>query len=387
MGNQGSPGHEIGWAGSEIGTEGGTGERESGARSPFHPFEEGNTAVMRECCAGVVPSDSGGLALTGISSDTFDLDYRVIHGYRRAYRMAGSGPAVLFIHGIGDDSSTWLDVLASLAGNFTVIAPDLLGHGGSDKPRADYSVAAYACGMRDLLAALDIDRVSVVGHSLGGGVAMQFAYQFPDRCERLVLVSSGGIAQGVHPLLRLAAAPGTDLLLPLLGTPPVQVVLRRFSRLLRATGGLGLGVDLDYAFSKYVRLAESPSRQAFLRTLRAVVDWRGQVVNMLDRSYLTEGIPTMLVWGTRDHVVPSAHARLAHAEMPGSRLEIFEGAGHFPHHSSPQRFLAILREFLTQTRPAQHDVQRWRRLLRTGRGPGAAIAREVLDRSTVSSGS
>ncbi|WP_424923684.1 alpha/beta fold hydrolase [Amycolatopsis acidicola] len=275
--------------------------------------------------------------------------------------MAGSGPVLLFIHGIGDDSSTWLEVLASLTGEYTVLAPDLLGHGGSDKPRADYSVAAYACGMRDLLATLDIDRVTVVGHSLGGGVAMQFAYQFPERCERLVLVASGGIGLGVHPLLRLAAAPGTDLMLPLLGSLPVRTALRG---LLAATGGFGLGEDLDYVVRKYVRLAESPSRQAFLRTLRAVVDWRGQVVNMLDRTYLTEGIPTMLVWGTRDHVVPSEHAAVAHDAMPGSRLEIFEGAGHFPHHTSPQRFLAVLRDFLTHTRPARYDVHRWRGLLR-----------------------
>jgi pimeloyl-ACP methyl ester carboxylesterase len=190
----------------------------------------------------------------------------------------------------------------------------------------------------------------------------------------------------VHPLLRLAAAPGTELMLPLLGTPPVQLMLRRLRSLLRATGGLGLGKDIDYVVNKYVRLAESPSRQAFLRTLRAVVDWRGQVVNMLDRSYLTEGIPTMLVWGSRDHVVPSAHALLAHASMPRSRLEIFEEAGHFPHHTSPQHFLAVLRDFLAQTRPARYDPSRWRRLLRAGQQPRVAEASGAVE-TTVSSGS
>jgi pimeloyl-ACP methyl ester carboxylesterase len=328
---------------------------------------------------------SGGPALTGVDPDTFDLYTRVVHGHERAYRMAGRGPVVLLIHGIGDDSSTWLDVLVSLAGEFTVIAPDLLGHGGSAKPRADYSVAAYACGMRDLLATLDIERVSVVGHSLGGGVAMQFAYQFPEMCERLVLVGSGGIGPGVHPLLRLAAAPGAGLMLPLIGTAPVRAALRGFGGVLRVAGGIGLGSDLDYVVAKYVRLVESTSRQAFLRTLRSVVDWRGQVVNMLDRCYLTEGIPTMLVWGTRDHVVPSSHAELAHEAMPGSRLEIFDGAGHFPHRSDPQRFLAILREFLGETRPARHDVRRWRGLLRSGSWP-RATGRDALDRSTISSG-
>jgi pimeloyl-ACP methyl ester carboxylesterase len=345
---------------------------------------------MSETCAWcpetVCPQQTGGPTLTGIDSDTFDLRTRVIHGYKRAYRVAGRGPAVLFIHGIGDDSSTWLDVLASLAGEFTVIAPDLLGHGGSAKPRADYSVAAYACGMRDLLVTLEIERVSVVGHSLGGGVAMQFAYQFPELCERIVLVGSGGIGPGVHPLLRLAAAPGAGLMLPVIATAPVRAALRGFGGLLRVTGGIvGLGPDLDYVVGKYVRLLESTSRQAFLRTLRSVVDWRGQVVNMLDRCYLTEGIPTMLVWGTRDHVVPSRQATLAHNAMPSSRLEIFEGAGHFPHHSDPQRFLSILREFLTETHPARYDVRRWRGLLRSGSRPRGS-QQGTSDRSTISSG-
>jgi len=299
--------------------------------------------------------------------------------------MGGRGPAVLFIHGIGDDSSTWVDVLASLASDFTVIAPDLLGHGGSAKPRADYSVAAYACGMRDLLAILDIERVSVVGHSLGGGVAMQFAYQFPELCERIVLVGSGGLGPGVHPLLRLAAAPGAGWILPLIGTAPVRAALRGFGNVLRMSGGIELGSDLDYVVAKYVRLAESSSRQAFLRTLRSVVDWRGQVVNMLDRCYLTQGIPIMLVWGTRDRVVPRAHATIAHAAMPKSRLELFENAGHFPHHSDPQRFLRILREFLTETHSERHDIIRWRGLLRSGSGT-RSIDREALDRSTISSG-
>jgi pimeloyl-ACP methyl ester carboxylesterase len=309
--------------------------------------------------------------------DTFAPRTRVVHGYERAYRMAGRGPALLFLHGIGDDSSTWLDLLASLAGDHTVIAPDLLGHGASAKPRADYSVAAYACGMRDLLTTLDVDRVTVVGHSLGGGVAMQFAYQFPERCERLVLVGSGGVGASVHPLLRLAAAPGAGLVLPLLGSRPALSALRGFAELLR------LSEDLDYVLARYVRLLEPSTRSAFLRTLRSVVDWRGQVVNMLDRCYLTEGIPTLLVWGTADRVVPSGHALRAHRAMPGSRLVLFEGAGHFPHRSDPRRFLEILREFLTETPPARYDRARWGELLREGRPADLA---EIPDPPTVSSG-
>ncbi|MEU4519707.1 alpha/beta hydrolase [Amycolatopsis sp. NPDC024027] len=316
------------------------------------------------------------------STDSFAPRTRVVHGYERAYRMAGRGPALLFLHGIGDDSSTWLELLASLSADFTVIAPDLLGHGSSAKPRADYSVAAYACGMRDLLTTLDIDRVTVVGHSLGGGVAMQFAYQFPERCERLVLVGSGGVGAGVHPLLRLAAAPGAGLVLPLLGTPPAVAALRGFAGLLR----LFDDADLDYVLTRYARLVEPGTRSAFLRTLRSVVDWRGQVVNMLDRCYLTEGIPTLLVWGTEDRVVPSGHALRAHRAMPGSRLVLFEGAGHFPHRSDPERFLEILREFLAETPAARYDRGRWGKLLRAGRPVGASETAGALDVPTVSSG-
>ncbi|MGW4523264.1 alpha/beta fold hydrolase [Amycolatopsis sp. NPDC004378] len=298
--------------------------------------------------------------------------------------MAGSGPALLFLHGIGDDSATWLELLASLAADHTVIAPDLLGHGASAKPRADYSVAAYACGMRDLLTTLDVDRVTVIGHSLGGGVAMQFAYQFPERCERLVLVGSGGVGASVHPLLRLAAAPGAGLVLPLLGAAPARPVLRGFAELLRISAGLD--ADLEYVLTRYARLVEPSTRSAFLRTLRSVVDWRGQVVNMLDRCYLTEGIPTLLVWGTDDRVVPSGHALRAHRAMPGSRLVLFEGAGHFPHRSDPERFLEILREFLAETPPARYDRGRWGDLLRAGRAPQLPDPAELPDVPAVSSG-
>lgn len=306
---------------------------------------------------------------------------RVVHGYERAYRMAGRGPVLLFLHGIGDDSSTWLELLESLADDFTVIAPDLLGHGASAKPRADYSVAAYACGMRDLLTTLDVDRVTVVGHSLGGGVAMQFAYQFPERCERLVLVGSGGVGASVHPLLRLAAAPGAGLLLPLLGAQPALPVLRKLAESLRISD------DLDYVVARYLRLVEPGTRSAFLRTLRSVVDWRGQVVNMLDRCYLTQGIPTLLVWGTEDRVVPSGHALRAHRAMPGSRLVLFEGVGHFPHRSAPKQFLEVLLEFLAETPPAEYDRARWGELLRAGRpAEQPSASAEIPDAPTVSSG-
>ena len=286
-----------------------------------------------------------------------ELRYRVIHGYRRAYRMAGSGPALLLVHGISDHSGTWAHLVPSLAKRYTVIAPDLLGHGGSDKPRADYAAAAYACGLRDLLGVLDIDRVTVVGHSLGGGVAMQFAYQFPERCSRLVLVASGGIGKGVHPLLRLASAPGAGLALPFLTHIPGVPTLLPL---------LDFGPDTGYARERYLALRDRPARTAFLRTLRSVVDLRGQVVTMLDRCYLTRGIPTLLVWGSEDRIVPVGHAKKAHEAMPGSQLEIFEGAGHFPHQTDPARFESLLDDFIAKTTPAEHNPADWRTLLRDG---------------------
>ena len=312
------------------------------------------------------PPAPGPVART-VAGERWALQYRTVHGYRRAFRMAGSGPVLLLIHGIGDDSSTWDPVLDDLARDHTVLAPDLLGHGGSDKPRGDYSIGAYANGMRDLLSVLDIDRVTLVGHSLGGGVAMQFAYQYPERTERLVLVGAGGVAQSVTPALRAASLPLADLLLPMLRWPGVrfqtELVLRTLQQL-----DTGLGRDAEDLVRLVDALPDATSRSAFLRTLRAVVDWRGQVVTMLDRCYLTAGMPTLLVWGADDVIVPVEHGRTAHAAMPESRLEVFERAGHFPFHSHPQRFLAVLREFLAGTEPAHWSPAEWRALLRTGRG-------------------
>lgn len=246
--------------------------------------------------------------------DTFAVQYCTVHGYRRAYVRVGKGPALLLIHGIGDSSDSWRPVLKDLAKTHTVIAPDLLGHGRSEKPRADYSVAAYANGMRDLLSVLDTDRVTVVGHSLGGGVAAQFAYQFPDRCERLVLVDSGGVGRSVSPLLRLATVPGVELLMPLFGLPPVKALGRTAAELLRQFD-TALGRDAEEVLAVFDALPNTSARQAILRTLRSGVDWRGQVITMLDRAYLAEGIPTLIIWGRRDAIIPLGHGRLAHAAM------------------------------------------------------------------------
>lgn len=301
-------------------------------------------------------------------SRAFDTttQFVTIHGHRRAYRLCGSGPALLLLHGIGDSSASWVPLMRPLAEKFTVIAPDLLGHGESDKPRADYSVAAFSNGMRDLLDVLGIDQATVVGHSLGGGVAAQLTYQHPTRVERLALVSSGGVAREVSPFLRMASTPVADVVLPLLKLPPVKLAAMAGIEVLRRSR-TGLGRDAEELSRILDALPDVAARGAFSRTLQSVVDWRGQVVTMLDRSYLAEAMPVLLVWGAHDAIIPVAHAQIAHEAMPGSRLEVFADSGHFPHHYEPERFLEVLQEFITGTEPSAFDRTRWRRLLRDGR--------------------
>jgi pimeloyl-ACP methyl ester carboxylesterase len=340
-------------------------------------------AVPSNLPAGGVKGSLAGRSVTGVRPGDPRLEYRTVHGYRRAFVMAGNGPALLLLHGIGDSSDTWLDLVPVLARQHTVIAPDLLGHGRSDKPRADYSIAAFANGLRDLLGVLGVERATVVGHSLGGGVAMQFAYQYPHMCERLVLVSSGGVGREVHPALRLVSIPNADVALHLLRLPLARLAGRATGTVLKVAG-TAIGRDGDDLLRMFDALPDATSRAAVVRTLRAVVDWRGQVVTMLDRAYLARGLPTMLIWGDRDPIIPVEHAYAAHAAMPGSRLEIFPGAGHFPHHSDPVRFTAKLLEFLAMTVPAEHDAEQWRQLLRGGRPDEYSDAKAALTEETIS---
>ncbi len=293
-----------------------------------------------------------------------------MHGHRITVRTAGKGPVLLLIHGIAGSSATWEDVLPWFAERYCVVAPDLLGHGGSAKPRGDYSLGAYASGIRDLLGALGHERATVVGHSLGGGVAMQFAYQFPERCERLVLVSSGGLGREVHGLLRAAALPGAEWVLPLLCAAGVCDTVDDIAGFL-ARVGLRAGPDLQEAWRGFSSLSDADGRQAFLHTVRTIIDVGGQRVSAADRLYLAAEVPTMLIWGGRDSMIPVAHAHAASAAIPGSRLEVFPEAGHFPHRDDPRRFVEVVLDFLTTTKPARVKDEQWQTLLRRGaRGSG-----------------
>jgi pimeloyl-ACP methyl ester carboxylesterase len=290
----------------------------------------------------------------GVATMSFELQETTIHGHRVAYRRAGSGPLLVLIHGITASSAVWDSVGPRLARDHTVLAPDLLGHGQSAKPRGDYSMGAFASGIRDLVLALELGPVTVVGHSLGGGVAMQFAYQFPERTERLALVASGGLGRRVHGFLRAATLPGAELVLPVLAGRQALAAGRAVGRALGRMR-VPLGNDAIEMARGHASLGDPQSRAAFVHTLRASVDVGGQRVEATDRLYLAAELPLLIVWGARDRIIPVEHGRRAHELVPGSRFEVFERAGHFPHLDEPERFIGTLEDWIATTEPRRPD--------------------------------
>ncbi len=286
----------------------------------------------------------------------------IMHGRSLSYLEAGEGPVLLLIHGIAGSCENWREVIEPLARHHTVIAPDFPGHGTSEAGGGDYSIGALASGLRDLLLALGHERTTVVGHSLGGGVAMQFSYQHPEMVERLVLVSSGGLGPEVSPVLRAAALPGAELFISLTASSG----RRLGSALGRGLAAIGLRPNADVAeiARGYASLEDPARRAAFLDTLRAVVGTGGQRVAAGDRLYLAEAVPVLIVWGARDSIIPVRHGEDAHRAVPGSRLEVFEDVGHMPQLEAPGRFIATLERFLRETEPARFDRDEWRARIR-----------------------
>jgi len=284
--------------------------------------------------------------------------------------MAGEGPAIVLVHGMAGASTTWWGVLPALAERYTVIAPDLLGHGKSAKPRGDYSLGAYASGIRDLLVALDVERATFVGHSLGGGIAMQLGYQFPERCERIVLVASGGLGKEVNILLRAVSLPGAEYVLPLILTPWLR---------LRAEGVGGFvsklgwrpGPTLGEVWRSYTNLTDRAGQQAFVHTVRSVIDISGQRVSARDRLYLASAVPTLIVWGEDDGIIPVEHAYATHEAIPGSHLAVLPHAGHFLPFEQPEWFSRVLLEFLDATEPAVVRDRDFRETLLSRAGSGS----------------
>ena len=270
-----------------------------------------------------------------------------IHGERIAVRDEGEGEALLLIHGMAGSSQTWREIFPLLAKKYRVIAPDLLGHGQSSKPRTDYSLGAFAVGLRDLLDELGVESATVVGQSLGGGIAMQFLYQHPDYCRRLVLISSGGLGPEVGLILRLLAAPGAELVMPIIAPSPV---LRAGNSVRSWLSSLGLrsprGAEIWNAYSSF---SDPQTRDAFLRTLRSVVDYRGQSVSALNRLKLREGLPTLAIWGEQDTIIPVEHAYSALKARPDCRLEVLPGVGHFAQVEAPLEVAGLIDDFISTT--------------------------------------
>src|SRR4051794_38860898 len=294
-----------------------------------------------------------------VMSATADRHTIELHGHTLAFRMAGQGPVLLLIHGIAGTNAVWEEVFPKFATDHTVIAPDLPGHGESGASAGDYSLGAMAATVRDLLIALGHERATVIGHSLGGGVAMQFSYLFPEFAERLVLISSGGLGRSVNPLLRSAALPGAELVTRGvgLGGRGAGALGRRPPLVPRPRGVLA---ELERSVAAF---ADPETRAAFHATLRAVVGPQGQRVFAGDRLYLAETMPTLIVWGAQDRIIPVGHGRRAHDAMPGSRLVILENVGHFAPLDAPEALETTITEFIEQTEPAEPDRERFRRLL------------------------
>ena len=271
-----------------------------------------------------------------------------IHGQDIAYLCVGTGPVVVLLHGMAGSSEMWRAAIPGLARHYRVVALDLPGHGDSDKPRADYSLGAYASHLRDLMDVIDVSRATIVGQSFGGGVAMQFVYQYPERCERLVLVASGGLGEEVHPLLRALSLPGADWLLRVGCAPIVGRASATVAGWFEHAGWHPGPVMAEIGRS-YASLSDADTRRAFLHTLRSVVDHEGQRVSAHEKLQAGIQLPTLIVWGTHDHVIPVQHGLDAHAAIAGSRLELFDGCGHFMHCEDPERFVRVLHEFIRTT--------------------------------------
>lgn len=279
-----------------------------------------------------------------------------LHGRELAYREAGAGegkPTLLLLHGMASSSDTWRELIPRLGSHFHVIAPDLPGHGDSSLEFDDYSLGAMASALRDLLVVKRITRCTVIGQSLGGGVALQFVYQYPGFCERIALIGSGGLGREVNWILRILAVPGTELLLSA-GAAPFLVNAGNAVRGFFRDKGVHAAA-LSETWAAYESLGKPGHRRAFFKTLRAVVDNKGQAVSATNRLHLAGQLPFQLIWGDRDPIIPVAHGHATHDAIPGSRLEIVEGAGHYPHVEDPAAVARVLLDFVTSTDPGRID--------------------------------
>lgn len=285
---------------------------------------------------------------------TSDVSVR-IPGGTMACTVSGRGRPLVLIHGLGGSRHSWRHLIGPLAEDFTVVVPDLPGHGESDAPAGDYSIGAHATAVRDLLLALDLSSASVVGHSLGGGVGMGFAYLFPERISRLALIASGGLGPGVTPLLRAATLPGAGAVVRALSHLPPPVTRTALPMLARLPGVLARQDSAPLA-DGLAGLAHPRRREAFLRTAAAVLDWRGQTIDARNQLGVLTGLPLLLLWGSHDRTIPVRQQRALAGQLSHATAHEISGAGHYPHETAPGRLLPLLKQFLGDTAPFRYPV-------------------------------
>ncbi|BBZ01491.1 hydrolase [Mycolicibacterium chitae] len=280
-----------------------------------------------------------------------DLRYLDLNGDRISYWDSGDADrpeTLLLIHGMSGSAAAWRHVAPLLAQRYRVIAPDLLGHGHSDKPRGDYSLGASAVWLRDFLDAVGVARVTVVGQSLGGGIAMQFAHQHRERCDRVVLIGSGGVGPELNWLLRVLSTPGAEYVLPAVTPKPVLDAGNVVRDWLTAAGVRS--PRAAQLWNTYAKLSDAGTRHAFLGTLRSAADARTTgAVSALNRPQSSAQMPVLLVWGEQDRVMPVTQGHAAHEALTNSRLEVLAGVGHSPHAEAPDQVVDLIGDFLATT--------------------------------------
>lgn len=262
----------------------------------------------------------------------------------RYWAEGDRGSTVVLLHGVGGYVERWLPTFATLAARHRVYAADMLGCGRTDKPSSvTYSWDTAVRFVSDFMAALGIERASLVGHSAGGGAALNMALRFPSQVEKLVLVSSGGLGKEM-PL------PFRFLTLPVLGEALTRLSRKGSDRELEAlVQGESALTDELYEL-QYQMSAQPGAQQALLKTLR----WAFSPFGPYERYYgpILRGLPsirhpTLIIWGQQDPYFPVAHAREAARRLPDARLHIFDPCGHLPMLEHAQAFNALLLEFLT----------------------------------------
>jgi pimeloyl-ACP methyl ester carboxylesterase len=260
-------------------------------------------------------------------------------------------PAIVLVHGLGDDADTWRHVVEPLAQAQRVVALDLPGFARSDKPRRAYTLDFFCATVLALLDALAIRRATLVGSSLGGMIAHTLAITNPDRVERLLLVDGGLVTRGqkLNPAMLLG-------LLPLVGergynrlrTDP-QAAYESLRPYYADLDGLP-ETDRAFLFQRVnERVWNDAQRDAYLSALRQLPVWMMRRARALPAQLAQVKVPTRVVWGERDQILPIEQAQALIAAQPGAQLVRIAGAGHLPHQETPQAFLQAGSDFIGNT--------------------------------------